>query len=296
MNIDLFVGREHEVKRIVEQASKGRSSLVIAEAGMGKTALLEVCSLILLDDSPVIEISRVQPFSSFLRELAEGLHEFGILKDDPKKALKAQGNNDDKAKFLLGLIEDYDGQLVLVIDDISGVTTTNRTWIEQLIDKAVVITSVVPKQLGKQGTKRLWKLFEEVRLEALNKTESGELLDILIERYNINAEDLELYKRKIIDAGQGSPFELTQMCKNHSAESIIKGTHLITLNETRVDTDQKGVAIVPILLLISPFAMVWRYVSRLQGDLDGYILSAIGMALMFVFIYFFRDSFKPRSS
>ena len=80
MNIDLFVGREHEVKRIVSEAQKGRSSLIVSDAGMGKTALMEVCTLILLDDFPVISLSRVTPFSSFLREIADGLHEFGILK------------------------------------------------------------------------------------------------------------------------------------------------------------------------------------------------------------------------
>lgn len=295
MNIDLFVGREQEVKRIVSEANLGRSSLIISDAGMGKTALMEVCSLILKDDFLVIELSRLAPFSTFLREIAEQLHDFELIDEEPTKLLKQLGDNAARAKHLIKLISDYDGTIVCVIDDVSGITVTNRPWLEELADQCVVITSATPELLGKTGTKRFWKRFEEVRLEALNREESQELFNILVERYNIKTDEPEIYKRKILAAAQGSPYELNTMIKSHSPYSIVKSSTLSSLNESRVDTDQKGVAIVPWILLLSPLAMVARYTSRIQGDLDGYILSAFGMAFMFICVYFLRGSLKPKS-
>ena len=90
-----------------------RSSLIVADAGTGKSALIEICALILSEDYPVIELSRVAPFSSFLRELADQLHELGILKEDPQTALKQHPNNDAKAKYLTDLIKSYQGKLVM---------------------------------------------------------------------------------------------------------------------------------------------------------------------------------------
>jgi len=64
MNTDLFVGRTQEVQRIVKDAQLERSSLIVGDAGIGKSALIEICALILSQDYPVIELSRVAPFSS----------------------------------------------------------------------------------------------------------------------------------------------------------------------------------------------------------------------------------------
>ena len=295
MNIDHFVGRNAEVNRIIKDAQMERSSLIVGDAGVGKSALIEICALILSEDYPVIELSRVAPFSSFLRELADQLHELGILKEDPAKALKQHPNNDAKAKFLTNLVKSYQGKLVITIDDVSSITATNRTWLEELVEISIVITSATPSLLDKKGTKRFWKRFEEVKLDQLSKDEASELFSILLDRYNIKTDEPDIYKRRVLSLAQGSPFELTQIIKSHAPEHIIRARDLGNLGETRVDTDTKGIAILPWIIVLSPLAMVWRYVSRVQGDLDGYVLSAFGVAFMFVAVYFLKGSLKPKS-
>ena len=298
MNIDLFVGRSNEVQRIIKDAQMERSSLIVADAGTGKSALIEICALILSEDYPVIGLSRVATFSSFLRELADQLYELeglGILKEAPQTALKQHPNNDAKAKYLTDLIKSYQGKLVITIDDVSSITATNRTWLEELVEISIVITSATPSLLDKKGTKRFWKRFEEVKLDQLSKEEANELFEILVDRYNIKTDEPDIYKRRVLSLAQGSPFELTQVIKSHAPEHIIRARDLGNLGETRVDTDTKGIAILPWIIVLSPLAMVWRYVSRVQGDLDGYVLSAFGVAFMFVAVYFLRGSLKPKS-
>lgn len=297
-----FIGREAQTRLILENTNKNRSSLIISEAGVGKSALLEYCSNQIRAKRSLVQLSRTTPFGSFLKELFSGLHELGLITNSEsnidevwKEWKKKHSLNEDKARALLFMLE-KNQDIVLVIDDVNSVTPSNRPWLELIVQTVTVIAAVDLTALSKRGTKRFWKRFDEVKLDRLSKEESSKILELLISKYSIKADDPMIYKRKVLELAQGSPFELTRLVKYHSAESIVKTDELKSYSQSFVERDVKGIAIAPILLIVGAFVIAGRYIARAQGDLDLYVLSGIGIGVMLVFGPFLRHALKPRSS
>ena len=296
-----FVGREPVARTLLVNSEARRSSLLVGEAGMGKSALLAFIEPALQDLGRAVFISRVQPFGTFLREAFEGLWSFGLT---PKRSsdlaadLKAWGkrcpSNDQKAAELLEIVRSRD-DVILVIDDASGVTPTSRPWLERLTEACTVIAAVSPEYLRKSGTKRFWKRFEEVKLEPLSKQEASELLDQLMQRYRVNVDEPEVYRRRVLALAQGVPFELERLVKYHSAETLVKAKDVLSHGQGFVERDEKGVSLAPLLLVVGAMAIAGRYIARAQGDLDLYVLAGIGIAVMVVFGPFIRRTLRPRS-
>ena len=300
-----FVGREAETRTLLANVERGRSTLVIGGPGVGKSALLARLTPELEQAGTLVSTSRVGPgFGAWLRELFAALWQHGAL---PALAgtgggvhaeLKAWGrlcpNNDEKARWLMDLIEKRKGVIVL-IDDAHGVTPSNRPWLERLTEVATVLAAADPSALAKAGTKRLWKRFDEVRLEALSLRQAGELLDKLITLYRVVADEPEIYRRRVLELAQGNPFELTRLVKHHSAEAVVKASDLRHYSQEFVDRDVKQVALAPFVLAGGAVWIAARYIARAQGNLDLYALSGIGIALFLVMTPLLRSAIRPRS-
>lgn len=78
-----FVGRDPAARTVLANTAAQRSSLLVGEAGMGKSALLAFIEPALQNLGKPILISRVQPFGTFLREAFEGLWSLGLT---PKRS------------------------------------------------------------------------------------------------------------------------------------------------------------------------------------------------------------------
>ncbi|MCA9839294.1 MAG: AAA family ATPase [Trueperaceae bacterium] len=300
MQLEQFVGREAEVRTIVGNVELGHSTLIIGEEGVGKTALLEVVHLI-IEDKTVIFTERITPFGSFLKEMFSSLWDKRLIPDcseDLAQDFKAWGklcsNNDAKARYLSELIAELEG-IVLIIDDASGLTPTSRPHLEAFLDSCTVIAGVHPTALKKNGSKRFWKRFDELRLERLSKSDARALLELKIERYGIRADEPEIYLRKVLELAQGSPFELERLVKYHSSESLVKTKDLGGYSQSFVERDEKGVALAPLLLVFSAAGIALRYIARAQGDLDLYVIGGISIAFFIVAGPLLRKTLKPRS-
>ena len=247
-------------------------------------------------------LERVAPFGTFLRDLYTSLWDYGLtpnrtkdLKDDLKTWGKDCPNNDAKARFLNDLLSKHD-DVVLLIDDLSGTTPTSRPHLEELVEICTVVGTISPNALKKNGTKRFWKRFEEIKLERLSQKDAGELLAKRIERYNISADDMEVYKRKVLSLSQGSPYEIDRLVKYHSSQSIVRTGELANYTQSFVERDEKGVALAPLLLIFGAFIIAGRYIARAQGNLDLYVLSGIGIGLLVVLGPWLRSALRARSS
>ncbi len=174
-------------------------------------------------------------------------------------------------------------------------TPSNRPWLERLTEVATVVAAVDPAALYKAGSKRFWKRFDEVRLEALGAGDASRLLERLIERYGVTADEPEIYRRRVLEIAQGNPFELERLVKHHSAEMIVRSRELGHLGQGFVERDVKQLALAPLLTVGGALAIAGRYVARAQGDLDMYVLSGIGIAAFVMVRPLFRDAMRPRS-
>jgi len=70
---------------------------------------------------------------------------------------------------------------------------------------------------------------------------------------------------------------------------VISGTNVF------VERDVRQLALAPIILIMGSFVVAGRYIARVQGDMDVYVLSAIGLGMLIVFSPFLRAALKPRS-
>lgn len=304
---DEFVGRNAEARALLANVEMKRSTLVVGGPGVGKSALLRFLEPVLESMGTYLPATRVGPgFGGFLRELFEGLWaqtklvgvEGAGLGKDLRADLKSWGkhcpSNDEKAKWIMERVGEL-GNVIVAIDDAHGVTPSNRPWLERLTEVATVVATVDPKALTKPGSKRFWKRFDEVRLEALSAGEAGELLDLLVKRYRVTADEPEIYRRRVLEIAQGNPFELERLVKHHSAEVLVKSRDLGHLGEDFVERDVKQVALAPLLAVGGALAIAGRYIARAQGDLDMYVLSGIGIAVFIVIMPLFRTAMRPRS-
>jgi len=159
-----FVGRDAEARMLLQNTVQGHASLLVGEAGMGKSALLDYLTPAFSDVGVPIFASRVSPFGSFLRELFTGLWEAelgevqtGNLKEDWKAFGKMYSSNDEKVVALLKQLEGLQGggkKIIVVIDDTAGLTLTTRPWLERLTEVTTVVAATTPDALAKKGSKR----------------------------------------------------------------------------------------------------------------------------------------------
>lgn len=334
MTDDDFVGRDAETRAVLDNVNLKRSTMIIGGAGIGKSALLRELAPSLEAMGTYLPTTRVGPgFTGFLRELFEGLwHQTALpgaavpaaggrprqgglwhpqtlagvpgadADEDLRDALRAWGrrypSNDLKARWLIDRLEGIrigGGNAIVVIDDAQGVTPGNRPWLERLTEVATVVAAVDPVALAKAGSKRFWKRFAEVRLEALGAGDARSLLERLIARYRVTADEPEIYRRRVLELAQGNPFELERLVKHHSAEALVRSRELGHLGQGFVERDVKQLALAPLLTVGGALAIAGRYVARAQGDLDMYVLSGIGIAAFVMVRPLFRGAMRPRS-
>ena len=134
-----------------------------------------------------------------------------------------------------------------------------------------------------------------MRLEPLSGGESAELLEKLVARYRVTADEPEIYRRRVLELAQGNPFELERLVKHHSADALVKARELGHYGQGFVERDVKQVALAPVLLAAGALTIAARYVARAQGNLDLYVLSGMGIAVSMLLLPWVRMSLRPRS-
>jgi AAA ATPase domain len=308
-----FTAREIETQSLLEHMRKHRSVLVLGRGGIGKSVFLEHCAGILEAETLVVNLQRVAPFANFLRDLfnrlfdARALDACTFLPDDALYAdleetrklwMKFNPNNDTKARSLTDSLEKYAARasrMVLVIDDLTGISPTIVPWVIELEQVCTLICATPFEVLHKAGTKRAWKVFEELRLEPLNPRDSNAILEGLMLEHQIHTDDEAVYKQRVLAIAAGIPGELERLVKYHSSEPIVKAREVAQLGQGSVDREESGIALAPTLFALGAFTVAWRYIARARGDLDAYVLSGILVGVFMVARVAFGRALKSKS-
>ena len=235
-----FTAQESETQTLLEHVRKQRSVLVLGRGGIGKSALLEHVAGILEVETLVLELERIAPFANFLRDVFNRLFDaraldactflpedalYSDLEEVRKFWAKFHPNNDTKARSLVDSLEKYatrESRAVIVIDDLTGMSPTIVPWIVKLETVCTLACAAPFEVLRKAGMKRAWKLFEEIKLEALQSRDAQVLLEDLMLEQRICTDDPIIYKQRVLAIAGGIPGELERLVKYHAVEPIVK--------------------------------------------------------------------------
>jgi AAA ATPase domain len=312
VNPEHFIGREAEGRALLTSVQKGRSVLVSGPSGIGKSVLLEFIHPALETDRLTICVDRVAPFGAFLRDTFTVLWDARALGDqlpaderykdletDRKTWTKANPSNDTKARSIIAALEQWGAtntRPAFLIDDVTGITQSVIPWLVELERVCTLIVACTPETTRKTGTKRFWKLLEEVRLNPFSSREAALLLDQLMLEHRVVADHPDVYRQNVLARASGNPGELARLVKYHSSEALVHARDVLTAGQQFIEREERGIAILPIVFALSAFAIAWRYIARARGDLDAYVLSGIAVGVFFVARLLFAKTFKPRSS
>jgi len=231
-----FVGRKEQGHALLRAAHAGRSAVLVAPPGYGKTALLEVIKPALEEGAVTLHLEKLAPFSSFLLELFKGFRKnritlealpfSGSEAEDVKSWRKLHSNADQQARSLVEALRAYGerglARPFVLVDECSSVTASMVPWLLMLEEVCIFVFAVHPATLHKGPTKRLWARFDRIDLPPLTAKESRELVNLLCSSYGVVAEDERQYKANLVSMSGGIPGEVNRLIRFVSAGDIVR--------------------------------------------------------------------------
>lgn len=303
-----FVGRQAEGRAVLLAVQAGRSVVLSAPTQYGKSALIDELQPALEELTVTVQTPKLAPFGQWLNDLFLVLRAVKIpvpgvtytksQDDDLKAWRKAYAGNETRARSLVDALRDHRARasaVCILIDDAGGITASMVPWLVALAEVAALVFCLPPETLEKSQLRRIWQKCDRVELPPLSPKESGELVDVLTQRYGIVAQDPRAYRARVLSLAAGVPGEIDRLVRFVSTETLVTNRHMGTsLAQQVVRREERGIALAPILLVFGAFAMITKYVGLARGEMDVYLIGGIGIALFMVSGPFLRKLVQTR--
>ena len=242
----LFLGREEELRQVVENLRLGRHTLLIGAKGIGKTALMQQALAILegrvrplelsariarlrtgrlvknssANSDRLLFVTHVSPLGDCLRELMEHLWRKGDLQlpdelsgvsewDKIKKYFTSRGRVGQEELITKSLAASH-SRYTIFLDSLDRVSPAHQGFLEKLFEVAVLCAAVV---ITKEAYhfKKVWASFSHVELGPLPQEVCRDLVQRLIRTQNLHVADHEMYEREILKSANGNPFHIRNL-------------------------------------------------------------------------------------
>jgi uncharacterized protein (UPF0248 family) len=261
-DIKFIVGREKQMRELIDCSIKKINVLVKGNQGTGKSHLLDNLKI------PNQKILRIDEFSSTKNVLVGMLIE--ILNKD-KKELKATlfGGDDFGKKITKESIKNLTEMLInytekqeytIIVDDVERVTPTGIKALEKLNKHFHLICGARKVSISKAT---FLTNFQVIKLENLKRHETLEIVNRLSYSFVERIEDYEMYKNHIVEQSNGNPQFIIELVERFEKELVITQNVIrgITHSAAYKEIDMS----IPILIGLSSL-MVLRYLGREVGD------------------------------
>jgi len=174
-------------------------------------------------------------------------------------------------------------EYTLLIDDLSNVTASGVTALEQLKNQFHIIAAARKIKFA-HGS--FLSNFQKIDIKPLSRIESTKLIMQLSKPMLNRVEDVEAYKNHVFDQTNGNPLFIREMIERFGKEPVISIDHINDIRHTAAtkDIDMS----IPIVIALSSL-MVLRYIGGEIGD-DSGAYKLFGGAFM-LFALFARSIF-----
>lgn len=216
-----LVGRNAELTKAVELVEKKCNIIFMGGIGVGKTHLLNQIA----ENNK--KILRFDDFSDLKKTLISAM--MFLYKNDKETIFKMLYGEFELDKLSQHLQKDSVNNLcnelikattkheyILLIDNCDKITPKGIKCLELLKDHFTIITSA--RQISVDKSSFLWN-FEIIKVEPLTRTHSLELIHKLA--YDIDIEDMELFRNHIWEQSAGNPRVIFEMVERFRKESIL---------------------------------------------------------------------------
>lgn len=291
----VLVGRKNEVKQVAENISKQVNTLILGEAGTGKSFLLE--SVLQSFDKKVLEFDDAKALKRTLTNtilyLLQGDKEqfqlivFGDVLDDKQQRVKLTKDNVlNLAKILCQITEK--NEYILSFENLDQISASSVQVLEILSNHFVVVGTARKVPVSKSTF--VWN-YEKIEIKNLDRKSSYNLIYKMT--YKIDA-DMTHLKQSIFDASQGNPRMITQLIERISKEAKITREVITEITETYTGRELKQIDMSIYFLLAFGGLAVLRYLSAETGNASMRFIGGCFMIFMLFARYFF-NAFKRQN-
>lgn len=285
---DFIVGRSNELCQIIENLNKNINTIIIGSIGSGKTHLLNQMTptkkILLFDDFSDIKAILIQAIIYLKNNDKE--HVFNLLYGDyDLEKIETQLQRDsviNLCKILNQICEKH--EYIIKIDNCDRITPRGIKALEMLKDNFTILTTAREISINKSSF--LWN-FDIIRLKNLTRDNSLELIHKL--SYDIEIEDMPLYRNHIYEQSAGNPRVIFELVERYRKEPIITAD---TVRSVRHFGSLQEYDLSLSVIIILAIVACLRYASGELGNDSFKFIGGCAMVLLIMSRYLF--SFTKR--
>lgn len=301
-----MIGRKEERTQALSTIQKQQNLLIKGDAGIGKSTLLHHLSTQV--DRPVLTINGTS--KQALIDLAEQVHHRYGLKI-PADVLPAQTLKRAQRSGALAWAEVNRPIGRLKIPELATIVCNSLKGHDallcidslevppQMADVFLQLTQVIQTIACMDSGNRRDKIkklslqfAQTIELKPLPLSDCDAIAYANLESVRFSSENVKWdFIRHIARECHGNPSALVNLCQNAKGEDEITPAKIRSFNGDGA-AHYFDMSWVVVLVLI--IFMAWRYVSRGMSEIEAYVLSGVGSAVMFGAMYILRQLATPR--
>ncbi len=228
-----LIGRANEYERVVAGLRRREPLLILGPAGSGKSKLLASALATLPKSEGIVLLQYSSVLHNLLIDLARALLEggHGALRKrahpstDDEKWLSEQTSI--HLKGILWASLDAEPR-VIVLDGIEGAGFPTYRFLQRLYfvkGMALLASARDPAALGTLA-RLFWDPRNAIHLHPLKEGEANRIFDLAVARFGISHLDIEEFRLKVIEAANGNPGQIIEMCRLASNPIYVSGRHI----------------------------------------------------------------------
>ena len=280
---NFIVGREKEIIKIIDLVNKNVNVILTGKIGIGKTHILKQIettnkTILKIDELTNLKLTFVNLLLFLLDNDKETIKEMLFPGYDKSQILQRLQRDSvyNLIEEILKITKPH--EYILYIENVDGITAKGIKCIELLKDHFTIITTA--RQVAINKSSFLWN-FEIVKIEPLPRPAALELIHRL--SYDIEVEDMELFRNHIYDQSAGNPRVIFELCERYRKEIVVTND---------IVRQVKHIGGIPeidmsfIIVFILAGVAVMRYTSREIGGTSYRFIGGMALVLMMIFRFF----------
>jgi hypothetical protein len=228
-----LIGLAKERARLAEALRKRQPLLLLGPAGAGKSELLQSA----LVDLPTSHRAIKLPYTSNLHHLLIDLAR-ALFESSHRSFLRQRRPDSDVEKWLSHQTSAHlKGMLwtsleaeprTIILDGIDRASFPAYRFFQRLYfveGMALVAAARDPVCLGALG-RLFWDPRIALHLRPLNEADSSRLFDLAADRFQLRHLDIEEFREKVLDAANGIPGQIVEMCRMAANPMYLSGRYI----------------------------------------------------------------------